>query len=80
MQPDDMSMRQLADMARARHKDEWTRTANVLSLVYNMNRSEKSPRLSPDDFNPFREGKSGLAMVAKTPGEAAQFFKAMAGG
>ena len=45
-----------------------------------MNRSEKAPRLSPDDFNPFREGKSGLTMVAKTPGEAAEFFKAMAGG
>ena len=75
-----MSMRQLAGMARARQKDEWTRTANILSLVYNMNRSEKSPRLSPDDFNPFREGKGGLPMVAKTPKEAAEIFKALAGG
>ena len=72
-------MRQLLSMARARQRDDWTRMSNLLSLVYNINRGEKSPQLSPNDFNPFAiEAKQDSIQVINDPKEAAEIFKAMA--
>jgi hypothetical protein len=65
-------------MSTARQKDEWSRTASVLSLIYNMNRTAKSPKLSPEDFTPFKDqGEASPALIA-TPQEAAQVFRALA--
>jgi hypothetical protein len=39
-------------MATAREKSDWWRTAQLCSLIYNMNRSTKSNAKDPEDFMP----------------------------
>ena len=40
-------------MAEARRRDEWDRSAVLLSLIYNSNRGPKSPYLPPQAFHPY---------------------------
>jgi hypothetical protein len=48
------TLRELTVMARSRQQAEWERTAEILSLFYNMNRDPKSTRyMSADEFNPY---------------------------
>lgn len=41
-------------MARGRREHDWGQTSEVLAMLFNANRGEKSPVKKPDDFNPYR--------------------------
>lgn len=64
-------------MALFRQRADWDRTASLLSALYNLNRDpSRSRAMSPADFNPYRMRAATVA----TPKEAAEIFKALAGG
>ena len=68
-------------MALFRQRADWDRTASLLSALYNLNRDpSRSRAMSSADFNPYRMREAGRAATVATPKEAAEIFKALAGG
>lgn len=62
-------------MAEGRQEAEWGRTAEVLAMLYNINRPAKTKALPSWRLNPF--GKRPTARPARMPdGEAWKVFKA----
>lgn len=48
-------------MAESRMSANWSRTANLLSMLYNINRPGNVSAISPDQFNPFAKKKRIIA-------------------
>lgn len=79
--PSGFTLRSLSRMALFRQRADWDRTASLLSALYNLNRDPSRSRpMSPADFNPYRMREAGRAATVATPKEAAEIFKALAGG
>ncbi|MFA6805223.1 MAG: hypothetical protein WCR17_04530 [Candidatus Methanomethylophilaceae archaeon] len=50
----DLTARELMLMVTGRRKESWTHTSALIALIYNA--LSKEPK-SPDDFNPYADGK-----------------------
>jgi len=48
-------------MAEARMSVDWSRTANLLAMLYNINRPKSVPAISPAQLNPFAKKKRNIA-------------------
>jgi hypothetical protein len=58
-----LTLRELSDMAEGRLQAEWTQTAEVLAMIYNMNRAPKTKVIQAWRLNPF--GRPTKDPVAK---------------
>jgi len=62
-------MRELAEMAEGRLRAEWTQTAEVLAMVFNMNRAPDTKPIPAWRLNPF--GKQESRHAQELPNEDA---------
>jgi len=53
--PGTFTLRELSIMAKAKKKEDWSRTAAILAQNHNMNRAKDEPARDPDSYNPYAD-------------------------
>lgn len=61
-------------MAEGRQREAWNHTAQLLALIYNVNRDPKGSALKPVDFHPMGRAKHGPAPKIKDLGILKDIF------
>lgn len=63
-----MTLRQLLRMAEHRARFDWSQTAELLALIYNVNRSSNQRPIHADDINPYAERQKRAVVKVKGVG------------